>query len=106
MAESGTEQKCECGAVGKKIIVAGDGGFILKGDGWSSKDFRVKEQMTARNKSAGRRQKDHVKPTPSIIPNYKGQETGTWADAQQKAASDGKDTTSYQPLVEKEKVVT
>ena len=106
MSESSSEQKCEkCQVAGKKVIVAGYGGFVLKGDGWASKDFRVKGQMTARNKRAGQKMKDHHKPSPAIVPNYKGEETGTWTEAQSKAASDGKDTSSYAPLVEKEKVL-
>ena len=102
MSESASLQSCECGYIGKKIIVAGDGGFVLKGDGWASKDFRMKEQMTARNNRAGRKTKDHVKPTASMVPNYKGEETGTWTEAQQKAANDGKNTASYEPLITKE----
>jgi hypothetical protein len=104
MSESSSLQTCECGYIGKKIIVAGDGGFVLKGDGWTGKDLKMKTYMTARNNRAGRKMKDHVKPTASMVPNYKGEETGTWTEAQKKAASEGKDATSYEPLVVKETI--
>ena len=107
MSESSTPQVCpKCGGESKKVILPGDGGFILKGDGWASKDFRSKLQMTARNARAGARQKDVPKPVSKLIPNVEGEQTESWVEAKQVAAIKGKDTKTYDPLIQQEKRVT
>ena len=102
MSESDTPQECpKCKSPAKKIIVAGDGGFILKGDGWTSKDFRIKRQMTEKSRRIAARTKGRPKPD-RLVPNVGGEQVDSWSDAQRLAASKGKDATTYDPLVQKE----
>lgn len=65
-------------------------GFNLK-DGesgsWPSKAGREKIYRQKRHQVMGRRQKDHVFQS-KLIPNYMGQETGSWREAQNMAATD------------------
>jgi putative FmdB family regulatory protein len=77
--------------------------FVLVGDGWPSKDFRGKAQMLARRKRVGQKMKDHVAPLKKLVPNVGGEEVASWSEAKRLAASKGKDTVSYEPLVQKEK---
>ena len=106
MSDSGVPQTCEkCGAAARKVVVENTGGFVLKGDGWASKDSRAKQQMTERNKAAGRRMARHSKPAEKLVPNVNGEQTETWREAQAKAAEEGKDASSYEPLVQQEKGV-
>jgi hypothetical protein len=61
--------------------------FVLK-DGpsgsWPSKGERFKKFRAKASETAARRQKDRYA-TPSLVPNFRGKETGTWRDAQNEA---------------------
>jgi len=76
--------------------------FVLKGDGWTSKDLRAKGQMTRRNNRMGQKMKDHVAPKEKLVPNVGGEQVDTWSEAKKLAASKGKDASSYDALVHKE----
>ena len=78
---------------------------VFKGDGWVDKNLRIKKQMASKNRTMDQRMRDHVKPAPGMVPNYKGQDTGTWAEAQNLAAADKKDSNSFAPMVKAEKKV-
>jgi hypothetical protein len=62
--------------------------FCLKGSGWPGQDAKRKTQMTSNNKAAGKRTKDSWGDAKMAIPNYKGQETGTWEEAANIASKD------------------
>jgi len=91
----------ECGSVDTYRGVS-ETSFILVGDGWPGKDIKCKDQMTARNNRAGRKMKEHVAPAQKMVPNVNGEQTSSWSDAKKLAKSQGKDTTSYDPMVQKE----
>jgi len=74
----------------------------LKGDGWPSKSEREKNYRKKRTQIMKKRQEDHVK-KPELRPNFNGEMTGTWADAQAAAHDAGKNISSYDNLVQKEK---
>ena len=76
--------------------------FVLKGDGWAGKAIRVKGQMKSRRETLAQKERDHVAPPMTLKPNVGGEETGTWSEAKKLAGSKGKDTSSYEPLVQKE----
>lgn len=80
--------------------------FVLKGDGWPGKAMRVNAQMTEKHKILDRKQDIMKRESPGmrLAPNVNGEITDSWKDAQKLAASQGKDTQSYEPLVQKEKV--
>jgi hypothetical protein len=71
---------------------------------WPSKGERIKKQRAASSAAAGKRQKERYK-NPSLVPNYLGRETGTWAEAQQEAAKDkGQESAAtYSALINKTK---
>jgi hypothetical protein len=58
--------------------------------------------MAAKNRRLDAKQRERPSPV-TLAPNVGGEQTDTWAEAQKLAASKGKDTTSYEPLVTKEK---
>jgi predicted nucleic acid-binding Zn ribbon protein len=81
----------------------GDVTFVLKdgpSGGWASKALKENKHRAIRHKVMGQRQKDHVF-TPSLQPNYKGEETGSWREAQEQARRDlGEAAAStYNPLI-------
>ena len=97
-----TPQECpECGGPGQRQISCTN--FVLKGDGWAGKGIRVKGQMERKNAKLGQKSKDHVGSTLRLAPNVDGERVDSWSEAQKLAASKGMNTTSYDPLVQKER---
>lgn len=75
--------------------------FCFSGDAWPDKNY--KEKAYRKNRSsyvASRQAKNNF--VSKLVPNYKGEETSTWREAQQEAAADGKISETYEPLVQKE----
>jgi len=106
MAQYQEPQDCPvCGEGPAKKTVSGGVGFILKGDGWASKNNRINGQMRKNRQRAGSRQNAMVKDAPSVtlVPNVGGERTESWADASKLAASKGKDTSGYDANARKEK---
>ena len=80
--------------------------MIFKGDGWSTKNERIKRQMRAKNKKLDARSNEMKRDTNvggTLAPNVDGERVDSWSDAQKLAKSKGKNTDSYEPLVQKEK---
>lgn len=68
----------------------GDVQFSLKdgpSGGWVSKAGKEHQYRKARTEEMKRRERDHVF-KPQLVPNYKGQEAGTWKEAQEAARAD------------------
>ena len=104
MNDAALPQPCpECGLASERSVTPV--GFILAGDNWPSKVGRVKGQMAEKNKrlDAKSRERRNEAPGMTLAPNVEGERTDSWADAQKLAASKGKDTASYEPLIQKEK---
>jgi len=85
------EPECDkCGAKCKYEFAPTIVQFALK-DGpsgsWPSKGNRFKKYREKQSKAAEKRQRDRYG-DPAAVPNYKGQETGTWAEAQAQARAD------------------
>lgn len=99
-------QMCECGAreAAKRIIVA-PVGFVLRGDGWSGKNLKIKNQMLARRrKLAGKEYEQKMEgPGVRLAPNVNGERVESWSDAKKLARSKGKDTSSYESHIRKER---
>lgn len=93
----------------------GDVKFILKdgeSGGWISKAMRENKYRANRQGVMERRQRDHA-PNPKLVPNFAGEQTGTWAEAKRaaydKAYTETQNTTAateaastYDSLVRKE----
>lgn len=104
MSDAGLPQPCpECGEMSERSVTPV--GFILAGDNWPSKVGRIKGQMAEKNKRLDVKSNERKKDAPGmwLAPNVEGERTDSWADAQKLAASKGKDTKSYEPMIQKEK---
>lgn len=80
--------------------------MIFKGDGWSTKNERIKKQMRKKNAKLDQRQEEMKRETNvggRLAPNVDGERVDTWSDARKLAKSKGKNTESYAPLIAKEK---
>ena len=98
-------QPCpSCGESNKKLFKP-TRNFILKGDGWSGKNMRIKQQMKDKNKKLDARTAEMKRDAPnvSLAPNVDGERVDSWSEAQRLAKSKGKNTSSYEPLIAKEK---
>jgi len=93
-----------CGVQAQRVI-ASVRGFNLAGDNWPSKAGRIKDQMRKKNQrlSAKSNEKRVDQPGMTLAPNVEGERVGSWGEAQKLAASKGKDTSSYEPMVQKER---
>jgi len=107
LAEFDEPQDCpECGpeaGPAKRVITAV--GFVLKGDGWSGKNMKIKRQMMKRREHIGGRERELKNDGPGVrlAPNVDGQRVGSWAEAKKLAKSKGKDAGSYDAIVRKER---
>jgi len=102
MAKYDEPQACpDCGGESQRIVVPVN--FVLKGDGWTGKNLRIKSQMTRKNERLKRRQKDHVGPGPQLAPNVDGERVESWTEAKKLAASQGKAADSYDHMIRKER---
>ena len=96
-------QTCEtCGGSLRRTVARTN--FNLAGDGWPSKNIRVKDQMAAKNRvlDAKMAEKKNDGVGIKLTPNVGGEVTGTWREAAQLAASQGKDPTGYVAKASKE----
>jgi hypothetical protein len=80
-------------------------GFVLRGDGWTGKNLKIKGQMARRRaKLAGKeREIKNDGPGVRLAPNVGGERVDSWAEAKRLAKSKGKDTSSYDGMVRKER---
>ena len=90
----------ECGSLETHKLVTRSQ-VIFKGDGWVSKNLRVKSQMEAKNRKLGDKQKERHH-APSLVPNVNGERVDSWREAQKLAKSKGKDTASYEKAIRSE----
>lgn len=101
ISENSAPQTCpECGGAAEKQVSATS--FVLKGDAWPGKAIQVRGQMERKNRRLDAKMRERPSPA-TLAPNVDGERTETWADAQKLAKDKGKDTSSYVPLVEKER---
>ena len=106
MDDYAKEQPCpQCGTGNKKVFKPCTN-HVFRGDGWSTKNERVKRQMRDKNKKLDSRSyemKRETKVGGRLAPNVDGERVDSWSEAQSLAKSKGKETTSYNELVAKEK---
>jgi len=106
MEDYDKEQPCpDCGRDNPRIFKPCVN-HVFKGDGWSTKNERIKRQMKAKNNKLDHRQyemKNDTNVGGRLAPNVDGERVDSWSEAQSLAKSKGKDTTSYETMVAKEK---
>lgn len=98
-----TPQTCaECGGVALRVVTGCN--FNLPGDGWASKNIRVKGQMAKKNKRLTRTTQEQIREQPlvKLVPNVEGQRVESWSEAKKLAGSQGKNTDTYAPMIAKE----
>ena len=99
-------QPCpECDAGPAQQVVTSGVGFVLRGDGWAGKNIRVKGQMSSRRKHLGAKESAYKKEAPgmTLTPNVDGEQVDSWAEARKFAQSKGKDASSFDAMVRKER---
>jgi putative FmdB family regulatory protein len=106
MSDYKTPQPCpKCGSENLKLFKPTTN-MVFKGDGWSTKNERIKSQMRKKNAKLDARSAEMKRETNvggRLAPNVDGERVDSWSDAQKLAQSKGKNTSSYEPLVSKEK---
>jgi len=105
ISEMGDPQECpECGSTDTKSIIT-PCNFVLRGDGWASKNSRINQQMAEKNRKLKAREREMKKDGQGIrlVPNVEGEKVESWTEAKKLAASKGKDTSGYEQQEHKEK---
>lgn len=104
MLEHPEVQCSHCGGKCIQAFVANTGDFVLKGEGWASKKFRVADQMRKSQEVASKKQDinwGHLKNS-TATPNFNGQITGeagdpeAWRRAGKLAEEAGIDSSSFE----------
>lgn len=107
MAEYQDPKPCEkCGEEATRVL-GGMPGIIFNGNDFTSKNLRVKRQMREKNAKLARKEREMkgdgmIK---QLTPNVDGQVVDSWKEAKSLAKSQGKETSSYDPWIHKEKVL-
>jgi hypothetical protein len=104
--------KCEkCGSICHYKFTPTLFQFALK-DGpsgsWVSKGLRYQKHRAKQHELAGKRQRERYGDIHKLVPNYSGNDTGTWSEAQFQAAKDKgpKAASTYANLVLAEKKIS
>lgn len=100
LKEEGT--LCSCGKVAVYSFDPSGVQVCFKGFEWADKNYKEKTYRKSRTSYMNRRQKEN-RITPKLSPNYKGERTQSWKEAQQEARSEGKISETYDHLVKAEK---
>ena len=106
LAEYNQPQDCpECGESPAKRIIASPVGFVLRGDGWSGKNIKIKGQMAKRRQRLAGKEHEQKMDGPGmrLAPNVDGERVDSWAEAQRLAKSKGKNSGSFDKRVRKER---
>jgi hypothetical protein len=93
---------CECGGNAFNVFNPSKVEVCYVGFQWADKNFKEKEYRTQRSGYLAKRQRE-VNKVPTLAPNYKGEKTASWKEAQDLARSEGKISETYDHLVTKEK---
>ena len=104
MSSYAEAQNCpECSHSSKRLVTSV--GFVLKGDGWTGKNLRIKKQMALKNRRLDTKQNEMKRDAPAmtLAPNVNGERVETWDEAKRLAESKGKETSTYDSYVRKEK---
>lgn len=104
LADFDVPQPCpDCESSMRRLVVPV--AFNLPGDDWASKNGRVAKQMREKNVGLKAKQNERRRDQPmvTLAPNVNGERVGSWSEAQKMAGSNGKDTSSYDTLIRKER---
>jgi putative FmdB family regulatory protein len=106
IAQYDEPQTCPaCGASPARKRVSLNAGFILSGDGWTGKNISIANQMARKNRRLDTKQNEMKRDAPAVTltPNVDGERVGSWTEARKLAESKGKDASSYDAVVRKER---
>lgn len=88
----------ECKAISFNKFNPSQTQVCFVGDAWADKNYKEKAYRTNRTNRIKAAKKDKVF-TPTLVPNYKGEETKTWREARAEAVNDGKIGATFDHLV-------
>ena len=92
----------DCGGTAEYFFEPGTIGVCFQGGGWRDKSLRERQYRQKRSKVMARRQKKNHK-VPELKPNFEGQRTESWREAQAMAEkADGYFPETYDDRVEDE----
>ena len=78
--------------------------FVLRGDNWPGKNLLVREQMAEKNARLSQKSREKFREAPGLklVPNVGGDRVENWKEARKLAASRGKVSETYTPMVQTE----
>jgi len=89
----------------ERLISVNRGGFIIKG--WTeAMAWKTKREKVRKNAELGVKQIERYSNGVRLQPNVAGMEVDSWSDAQKVAKEAGMAADTYEPLIEKEKIIS
>ena len=88
---------CGCGIRMERIISGVS--FVLKGDGWTGKNIKAKNEKMRRRREVGKKMAQNHD-IPQIVPNYKGEICKSWEETKMLAKNDGIDSLQYEKQIQ------
>lgn len=92
----------ECGEKPMERLISKSIAGFITGD-TEAKLWKEKRWRHKKNAQLGVKQIDRYGTGPRLAPNVNGQEVGSWSEAKKLAKEQGKDTSSYDSYIQKEK---
>lgn len=94
----------ECEGLSKQLISMPN--VIFKGDGWTDKNDRIRNQMKTNQQKASKRQLERKVEGPGVrlVPNVEGERVASWSEAKKLAEDKGKVSSTYDAMIHKETV--
>ena len=109
MADYQKPQPCpSCGEPAPRVVGDRFPGFVLAGDGWTSKNLRIAGQMRRKNERLAAREREMRGDgtVPRLLPNVGGEQADSWSDAARLAKDRGLDSSGYENRAREEKAKT
>jgi putative FmdB family regulatory protein len=105
LADHESPQFCECGCEDQAKRVISPVGFVLRGDGWTGKNMKIKGQMAKRRQRLAGKEHEQKMDGPGVrlAPNVNGERVDSWSEAKKLAKSQGKETSSYDSHIRTER---
>lgn len=100
------EEGVDCPECGEHAVYKFNPGSVtigFAGDAWADKNHREKAYRKRRSSYMEKRMRTNHK-TPELVPNYGGEEAGSWEEARDAAVEAGKSGLTYEPLIQRERI--
>lgn len=94
-----------CGKKGMERLISRNITGFITGD-TEAKLWKEKRHRNQKNKELAVKQIDRYGSGPTLVPNVEGQEVGSWSEAKKLAKDKGKNASTYDSYVQKEKTTS